>query len=475
MSYIKKEFRALLDLTDRQFIIPKTFQRFISEKEKTHNLIIKSKKEYRCTNCGYIFQCKAKVNQSYKCPNCKQKLLVKTDRLTHYVFRDNLQLLDKIQDKFVVRTFELYSNFSNNKIEHSITEFMRSFVMGTNQIYDFVTNQVHNHMGYMYISHYEEFTHWRARNFRWAYRDVYGMVCPYNVKNLIKNTSIQYSELQSFLNFLKNKYICISDYLTCHAYMPSFEILNKMKLYYLAMNAPDFHQGKSFEEVFGVPKTFYPFMKKHNIIYRELKVLRILKKKDIRLIRKLAAFSCLKEISQYVDLEKAYYKVLKFYPRHEIEYLDYLNMCSTLHYDLHDKKILYPDNLMEAHDSVTQVMKEILDKNIDSLIQERAKDLEKNIYKNNQFIVFPAPSLKELRDEAEQQHNCVYKNYSKSYATGKCDIYFLRLLTQPHTSFVTIEVRGQQIVQSKMKYNNPVAPNILPFLESWEKKVLEKV
>ena len=150
-------------------------------------------------------------------------------------------------------------------------------------------------------------------------------------------------------------------------------------------------------------------------------------------------------------------------------------MCSTLHYDLHDKKILYPDNLMEAHDSVTQVMKEILDKNIDSLIQERAKDLEKNIYKNNQFIVFPAPSLKELRDEAEQQHNCVYKNYSKSYATGKCDIYFLRLLTQPNTSFVTIEVRGQQIVQSKMKYNNPVAPNILPFLESWEKKVLEKV
>ena len=230
MSYIKKEFRALLDLTDRKFIIPKTFQKFISEKEKTHNLIIKSKKEYRCTNCGYIFQCKAKVNQSYKCPNCKQKLLVKTARLTHYVFWDNLQLFDKIQDKFVIR-----------------------------------------------------------------------------------------------------------------------------------------------------------------------------------------------------------------------------------------------------NDSVTQVMKEILDKNIDSLIQERAKDLEKNIYKNNQFIVFPAPSLKELRDEAEQQHNCVYKNYSKSYATGKCDIYFLRLLTQPHTSFVTIEVRGQQIVQSKMKYNNPVAPNILPFLESWEKKVLEKV
>ena len=164
MSYIKKEFRALLDLTDRKFIIPKTFQRFISEKEKTHNLIIKSKKEYRCTNCGCIFQCKAKVNQSYKCPNCKQKLLVKTDRLTHYVFRDNLQLLDKIQDTFVIRTFELYSDFFNNKIEHSITEFMRSFVMGTNQIYDFVTNQVHNHMGYMYISHYEEFTHWRARN-----------------------------------------------------------------------------------------------------------------------------------------------------------------------------------------------------------------------------------------------------------------------------------------------------------------------
>lgn len=54
--YIKKEYRRILDETDRKFVIPNSFQKFIKEKEKPHNLIVKSKggKCY-CTNCKYEF------------------------------------------------------------------------------------------------------------------------------------------------------------------------------------------------------------------------------------------------------------------------------------------------------------------------------------------------------------------------------------------------------------------------------------
>lgn len=43
MTYIKKEFRQILYLADKNFTIPNCFYKYISKKEKSHNLIIKSK------------------------------------------------------------------------------------------------------------------------------------------------------------------------------------------------------------------------------------------------------------------------------------------------------------------------------------------------------------------------------------------------------------------------------------------------
>ena len=85
--YVKKKYRRLLDLTNQQFIIPNSFQKFIEEKEKLHNLVIKSKNnQCWCTYCSNEFTSKIRVNNVVKCPNCKQKLLVKSDRLTKYSF-----------------------------------------------------------------------------------------------------------------------------------------------------------------------------------------------------------------------------------------------------------------------------------------------------------------------------------------------------------------------------------------------------
>ncbi|MFV0274924.1 MAG: hypothetical protein ACK5HL_01625 [Bacilli bacterium] len=43
MSYIRKEHRRILELSDSKFTIPSLFDRFVREKETLHNLIIKSK------------------------------------------------------------------------------------------------------------------------------------------------------------------------------------------------------------------------------------------------------------------------------------------------------------------------------------------------------------------------------------------------------------------------------------------------
>lgn len=466
MSYIKKKYQVILNKSDKTFIIPDYFIKFKDKKEKTHNLIIKSKGGCcYCTNCKFTFTTKAKINEIYKCPNCHQKLLIKSDRLQEYTFKDNLQLLDKVDDVFVLRTFELYSTYNNYKVNHTMTEFMRS-IIENNDCEDFVTNQVHNHMGYMYIAHYQTFTNWYKRNKRWSYRDIIGIVCPYNIKSLIKNTDLKYSQLDKFIS--KSDYIDFIYYFTNVAHYRSFEMLVKMELYNLAYNANKFYTGKNFEEIFGIPKIFYSFMKKYNITYEELEILKLIKKQDIKLIRKLVGFHNLKELSNYVDLEKAYNIVLSKDKYYEHEYLDYLRVCKQLQYNMKDSKILYPTNLIKEHNKVNKILEDVIDEANDKLIKERLKLLNNNIYQNKKYIVFPADSTDSLINESKQMENCV-KTYTSRYALGETDIYFMRELANKDKSLVTIEVRNGKVIQSRIKCNQAPSTEQLNFIDKWSK------
>lgn len=469
-SYIKKEYRNLLEKADRRFTIPSSFKKFINEKELKHNLIIKSKgNNCYCTNCTHNFISKKKVNESIKCPNCKQLLLIKSDRLQEYVFKDNLQLLDKVEDTFILRTFELYSKYNKIKVEHYTTEFMRTIIKD-NEVRDFVTNQVHNHMGYMYIAHCQKFTNWRQRDYRWSYRDVIGIVCPYNLKYLLRHTDLKYSQLDKFV--AKVGYIDFIKYFRDIAKYSSFEILIKLKLYNLATSADKFKTGKTFKEIFELPKTFYSFMRKHNISYKQLQVLKIIQKEDIRLINKLLNYDCLEELSKYVDLEKAYYKVLKKYDRYYAnEYYDYLEACYQLKYDMKDKKVLYPTDLKKEHDKVMDLLEIFRNEVNDKLIRERASILKNNTYSNNKYIVFPAGSIESLIDESKQMNNCV-KTYAERFALGKCDLYFMRELNKQDKSLVTIEVKNNMVVQSRTKNNNLPTKEQQKFIDSWQQNIL---
>lgn len=469
--YIKKEYRRLLYLADKQFTTPTSFKKFISEKEKLHNLVIKSKgNNCFCTCCNHNFVAQTNVNGMIKCPNCKQKLLVKTDRLQNYIFKDNLQLLDKVENTFILRTFELYSSYSYGTIKHSITEFMRT-IIDENNANDFVTNQVHNHMGYMYVAHYQPFKNWRGRNYRWAYRDIIGMVCPYNLKRLLKDTQLKYSCVDKYVS--KMGYVDFIDLFNNVAHYPSFEFLVKLKLYKLAQCSNKFSKGKNFQEIFGISKDFYSFMKRYNIDYKQLEILRLIKKENIKLINELINFNYLEELSKYVNLEEAYDKVLKKNKYYEREYLDYLEMCVQLEYCMTNKKILYPDDLMKEHNKLVGLIQEIENEANDKLIKQRLTELNKIRYQSKKYIIFPASSVDSLINESKILNHCV-KTYSKKYALGKTTIMFLRDLTNQDIPLVTVEVKNNEIVQARAKNNNAPSKEQLRFLDKWQKTVLSK-
>lgn len=469
--YIKKYHQRLLGLCDEKTTLPKTMQRFIMQKEKPHNLVIKSKNnQLWCTCCGHKFVAQAKVNGGIKCPTCKQKLLVKSNRLTHYEFKDYVQFLDKIENTLILRTFEICSCYNQNKMSHHLTEFMRT-IIDEDKSTDYLTNQTINFLGYLSIKHYEEFTHWHKSYSQYTGFNVTAMVCPYNIKSVLKGTKLEYSGLEKLISRLD--YIYFLNYYHLAQY-PSFEILIKMKLFNLSLNADKFYKGKSFQDVFRVPKSFYQFMKQHDLNYKQLEVLRLVQKEDITLINNLINIHDLDKLSEYVDLEEAYNKVLYKENNSEYEYLDYLRMVKTLQYPMDNKRVLYPKNLKKEHDKVTKLYKVVRNEMIDVQIQERLKELNKTTYKNNKFLIYPAPSVDSLIDESKQMNNCI-KSYCEDYGLGYKDLYFMRRLDNPDKSLVSVEVRNNKIVQARIYDNDPPSKEQWKFLNKWQTKVLSKV
>ena len=107
-------------------------------------------------------------------------------------------------------------------------------------------------------------------------------------------------------------------------------------------------------------------------------------------------------------------------------------------------------------------------------MKKEIRELVEKIYKDKEFIIFPASSVEELIDESQQQNNCV-RTYAEKYANGNCDIYFMRKINTPKVSLVTVEVRNNKIVQKRTKNNEKTNKEQDEFLETWQKKVLERV
>ena len=486
MGYIKKAYREILYLLDNNSKLPKGWDKFVKKQEKYQNLIIKSSKDQcYCTNCNYDFISKKKVNEEVKCPNCHNKYLIKRSNLRYFEFKDYLSILDMVNGTFVIRYFELKTIIdAKHKHKSSIVEFAREIPTNTFHRYVYVNDRASRCQGHIYIHHSNSSCFdpkkWREYTRNYSIID-YSIVFPNNIKNLLKDTKLKYS--------------CIWDIAKHSIYIDLLELLKeddntinmierltKMKLYNLALRTKELNCGKSFKGIFGVAKTFYSFMKKHNITYTQLKLLRLLQEENfekIKYLEKYVSFydntNNLEEISKYISLNRfiEYSKMQK----EKVDlalYIDYLRFAKELGFDLKNNRYAFPKNLKEAHDELEKQYEIHCDEIMKKAIRKRGRELSTNIYKNNKFIILPAFTLKSLQNESKQQNNCV-RTYAKKYAKGVSDIYFMRNITNIRKSLVTVEVQENEVVQSRIKNNKKPNKEQLNFLNKWEQKVLKGV
>ena len=164
----------------------------------------------------------------------------------------------------------------------------------------------------------------------------------------------------------------------------------------------------------------------------------------------------------YIDSLKTYEAI------DDTEYLmrelkDYARMMSSISRK-YDK---YPRNFLTTH--------KIACRNYSRLQKEFSEEaFKKKININYEctfgdYVFIYPKSTQDIKDEAVQQNNCV-ASYIDDVIDGKCHVMFLRKKESPNSSLVTIEVRNNQIVQARRKYNAEISEQEKEVIEKWNCK-----
>lgn len=476
MGYINKKTRYIIEQMKYQRL-PENWNMYIYDLGKKHNLIIKNKNQYYCTNCHAIHTYKnndgPKIKQKMFCRMCGNTYFVRSNKLKNWKMTDDIILLDKVENELVVRVFEMRSEYNSKKIEvaHSTVEYARKIV--DDNYREIRNDRVSIAQCGPWVLHKKEEGNWRPYDGYYYESPSSGYLYFDNLKNILKDTRFEKSRLWELAKVYKDDYLNIEELLSAAKY-ESFECLIEMKLYQLAFDARSFICKGSFKKIFGIDKTYYQFMKKHNISSGELSMLRKYPTRDIRKLRFLIKYKyTIDEITRYTTVENfiTYFRKKRLKDAHL--YRDYLDFAKKLGLNLKNKKYLFPDRLKTMHDKYEKQLEQIKQDRLQKRIQARAESLSKNIFKNKKYIVFPATSINAMVDESTQQDNCV-RTYVDRYAEGTCDIYFMRLISDTNKSLVTIEVRENKVVQKRIKGNKPTTEEQDKFIEKWQKRVLQK-
>lgn len=156
-------------------------------------------------------------------------------------------------------------------------------------------------------------------------------------------------------------------------------------------------------------------------------------------------------------------------------YRDYLQECEQLHFDLHDREILFPKDLVAAHDRTMKQIAFEKNKADQEKFQKAVEKLENFAWSEGEFFIRPAREQMELTAEGKALHHCV-GGYIRRMAEGETAIFFLRKVSEPDKPFYTLELQKKRVIQCRTEHNASYDrnPDVKNFVDMWMEKVVKK-
>ncbi len=137
---------------------------------------------------------------------------------------------------------------------------------------------------------------------------------------------------------------------------------------------------------------------------------------------------------------------------------DYVEAAQYLDYPLHRENVIMPPHLSDAHDEAVRLRnRQIAEENKKQRQQERvliAKTYEKRKqalekrygYEADGYRICIPECASDIKNEGIALKHCV-GGYAERHIKGTCTILFMRKVSNPDVPFLTIEMRGNTLVQ----------------------------
>lgn len=148
--------------------------------------------------------------------------------------------------------------------------------------------------------------------------------------------------------------------------------------------------------------------------------------------------------------------------------LDYWDMAELVDRDLQDPRVRWPKDLLEAHDQVSELGRELEQKELAVLFRIRRKELAKYIFQYRGLKIVPAGSQRDLNLEAEKLDHCVWR-YGSGHAKGEYAIFFIRRVKNPKAPYYTLQLDEAElkVKQNRGFKNCEKTPEVQAFEDLW--------
>jgi len=177
------------------------------------------------------------------------------------------------------------------------------------------------------------------------------------------------------------------------------------------------------------------------------------------------------------------------------DWLEYLEWCRKLNYDLENKFIYFPKNFKKVHDRTAKEYQEFTEKQAAAEklrremaakrhMEETKKALQKILKQNKGqdafsikgggLVLIVPQSSDEIRREGTELHHCV-GGYVEKVAKGETSIFFVRRAEEPDKPYFTLEWKNNDVAQCRGMNNCDMPPTVKAFVQAFKKKMLEAV
>lgn len=516
----------------------------------------KNTAECECTHCGKVGAVNRKKvrlrnNEKGECPFCGSKVTIKAKGRMGHKIRDDrwFAYVDPTKEGFVFRYFHairfvmsdtyLSTCINQQKVKEYIGEYSRS-------IYSFPDKVKPKRVSYewgVYKQHGS--SRWCPDQGRIACMEC--VLYPGNLPGAWAHTPMKYSGLEYLSRNAPTKVCRYEDAIKGYIQYPKLEWICKMGLSNLAAHLID-HECRGYAG--GVGKvslnsdTIYKILGLNKVNTRilqeidgntyHLRLLQVAQQighsfKPEELKEYYDTFECNTELLKQANRKVSLYKLVKYISRESEGYslgdrgrccnyaymryteredprierkknmakdwLEYLDWCKALKYDLNNMFIYMPKNFKAVHDRTAAEYQTLQDKKAAAekrrreLAAKRAMEQTKKamaeIFKQNEgvdafsirgkgLILVVPQNGDEIRAEGAALHHCV-GGYVERVARGETKIFFVRKASKPDKPYFTMEWKNNDVVQCRGSHNCDMPPEVKAFVQAFKKKMLEAI